>query len=121
MMNGERVKALRTQRGWSVQQLAIQAGLSRDGVHKIESGNRAGASAASAAALATALDTTADFLLDLTDAPRRPEVVGPVVPPDLLPLVDRLAAMPLEQRARFSIIAKLILDLTSGAPDARPR
>lgn len=121
MMNGERVKALRTQRGWSVQQLAIQAGMTRDGVHKIESAARPNANAASVAALATALDTTADFLLGLTDAPQRPEVAGPVVPPDLLPLVARLAAMPLEQRARFSSIAKLILDLTSGAPDARPR
>lgn len=118
MLNGERVKLLRTRRGWSVAQLALQAGMTRDGVHKIESAARPNANAASVAALARALETTADFLLGLTDTPARPDTPGQAVPPDLLPLLDRFSDLPPERRARLAHLFLLILDLP--APD-RPR
>lgn len=121
MLNGERVKLLRVRRGWSVAQLALQAGMTRDGVHKIESGGRVGASAASAAALARALETTSDFLLGLTDTAARPDTPGPAVPPELLQLLDRLSDLAPERRARLAHLFLLILDLDPRAPADRPR
>ncbi len=68
----DRVRQLREEKGWSQGQLTTYSGVSKGQVSKIEKGDRKYPSASVIMKLAKALDTTTDYLLGLTDDPRRP-------------------------------------------------
>jgi len=68
----DRVRQLREEKGWSQGQLTTYSGVSKGQVSKIEKGSRKYPSASVIMKLAQALDTTTDYLLGLTDDPRRP-------------------------------------------------
>jgi transcriptional regulator with XRE-family HTH domain len=67
----ERVRQLREAKDWSQGRLATYSGVSRAQISRIESGQRR-PSAEVLMKLAKALDTTTDYLLGLTDDPRKP-------------------------------------------------
>jgi transcriptional regulator with XRE-family HTH domain len=68
----DRLRQLREEKGWSQGQLTTYSGVSKGQVSKIEKGDRKYPSAPVIMKLAKALDTTTDYLLGLTDDPRRP-------------------------------------------------
>lgn len=58
-----RLRTARKHRGWSMETLGREAGLSRQHVHELESGERPNMAARTVSALADALGTTVDWLL----------------------------------------------------------
>ena len=63
-MLGERIKALKTAKGWTTQQLADAAGLPPDTINKIISGATKNPNFDTLRRLASALDTTVDKLME---------------------------------------------------------
>lgn len=68
----ERVRQLREARNWTLGQLAAYSGVSKAQISRIESRQRRNPSADTLMNLAQALGTTTDYLLGLTDDPRKP-------------------------------------------------
>lgn len=66
-----RLRAARLARGWSMEELAGECGLSRQHIHLLERGGKPNVAARTVQALAAGLETTVDWLLGLegTDAP----------------------------------------------------
>jgi transcriptional regulator with XRE-family HTH domain len=69
---GERVLAIRTERGWTRRELARRSGLHEVHLSKVETGERKRLEADTIIALAQALQVSTDYLLGLTDDPRPP-------------------------------------------------
>ena len=67
---GERVLAIRTERGWTRRELARRCGLHEVHLSKVETGERKRLEADTVIALAQALQVSTDFLLGLTDDQR---------------------------------------------------
>jgi ribosome-binding protein aMBF1 (putative translation factor) len=67
---GERIRAARTAKGWSLHELARQAGVERKWIRLLESGERSNASLDIATKLAVALDVTVGYLAGTEDAER---------------------------------------------------
>jgi len=67
---GERVLAIRTERGWTRRELARRSGLHEVHLSKVETGERKRLEADTVIALAQALQVSTDYLLGLTDNPR---------------------------------------------------
>ena len=70
--DGQRLRVLRQRRGMSVEDLAAASGITPRHIWRLEAGGRSDVRAATLARLALALDTSVDYLLGLTDGPRRP-------------------------------------------------
>ncbi|MBN2005208.1 MAG: helix-turn-helix transcriptional regulator [Anaerolineae bacterium] len=68
--DGQRLRALRQQHGWSAERLARRADLSTRHVWRLERNHRPQVAAVTVARLALALETTLEFLLGLTDDPQ---------------------------------------------------
>jgi transcriptional regulator with XRE-family HTH domain len=69
---GNRLRALRHERGISAEQLARLTGLTTHHIYRLERGERPQVWGITIARLAVALDTTTDYLLNLTADARRP-------------------------------------------------
>ena len=67
---GERVVALRHERGWTRRGLAKRSGLHEVHLSKVENGERKRVESDTIIALATALNVSTDYLLGLTDDTR---------------------------------------------------
>ena len=78
-MRADRLRDLRTQRGFSQEQLARLADVGHQQVWRYESGNTM-PSAEIVARIARALGTSADYLLGLSDDPSPQEVRGDLSP-----------------------------------------
>ena len=113
---GDRVKALREERGLSQSELAAEAGLARYQVWRVENDERPGVQAVAVGRLAAALHTTSDFLLGLT--------ADSAVPPPLewrsdrerllwmQQMIDRLMRLPRarQERVMAAMLALLEVD-----------
>jgi len=101
---GERVKALREERGLSQGQLAAKAGLNRSQICRVEKDERPGVQAVAVGQLAAALHTTSDYLLGLTADPTVPPPLewrtDPAHLARLQRLLERLVRLPLERQER---------------------
>ena len=71
-MLGERLRKLRRQRKLTQGQLSTYSQVSQPTISQLESGQIQDITGEMLARLAQALDTTTDYLLGLTDDPRRP-------------------------------------------------
>ncbi|NOZ04737.1 MAG: helix-turn-helix transcriptional regulator [Chloroflexi bacterium] len=78
VFDGQRLKALRQERGLRAQVVARRAGVSVRHVWRLEANARPNVAGVTLGRLALALDTTVEYLLGLTDDPRglRREGVG---------------------------------------------
>jgi transcriptional regulator with XRE-family HTH domain len=75
---GERVAALRQQKGWTRAELARRTGLNQTHLWKIEEGHRPRVEAETVRRLARALEVTTDYLLgmDIEDSEQEPALVS---------------------------------------------
>jgi len=67
MTLGERLKQLRTLRGWSQRELARQSGVQQSLLSDLETGKQSDTSGAALASLARSLGTTVDYLAGMYD------------------------------------------------------
>lgn len=75
---GERVLAIRNERGWTRRELARRSGLHEVHLAKVEVGERKRVESETLIALAQAFGVSTDYLLGLTDDPRpRPRLRRP--------------------------------------------
>lgn len=96
---GQRLRALRTARGWSQRKLAVEAGLTRSQVAKFEA-DASAPRAAALAALALALGTSLDLLV--TGQERAPVALR--LPAEVVAAAGHLAALPAPERRFVSRI-----------------
>lgn len=68
---GRRLRVLREGHGWTRAELAERVGVTGSHIGRLEAGNRVGISAALAVQLAALFQVNVDFLLGLSDDPRR--------------------------------------------------
>lgn len=124
MTIGERVKALRKQRGWSQGQLLVQARrhipagkrFARETLSRIENG-QSGVDMWIVQALATALHVDVDGLL--FDVPPEERLSGaPALPAEVADLAERLAGLPDAVRARLlPVLAGLVALFSADGMD----
>jgi integrase/DNA-binding XRE family transcriptional regulator len=126
---GDRIRYLREKRGWSQEQLVIQARhvsgnddvLSRVTLSRIENGHQL-PTIATLMAVTAALNTTMDYLCGMTDDPRPRESRG--IPEDLEPLVERLERLEPEERKKvidgFIHMLDIMADLAASEEEWPP-
>ena len=73
MSIGQRIIALRRQKGWTQGQLHLYSGVGRTYISRIERDKHPNVAASVLASLAKALNTTTEYLLGLTDNPLLPD------------------------------------------------
>jgi len=116
-MRGDRVKRLREGYEYSQGQLALQSGVDRSLISRIERGIRPNVYVETAGALARALNTTTDYLVGLSSNPF-PSHQSPEPATDLEhALLERFRKLTGEQQ-RLAL-AQVDLLLEYGQPEAR--
>jgi len=98
-------------------ELAYLSGVSYDYIYKIRKGQAKNVSAIMLAKIANALDTSVDYLLGLTDdptPPQREDTGARALPPDLLPLCERLSRLPEDERKNIIDIVMRIVEFTEA-------
>jgi transcriptional regulator with XRE-family HTH domain len=68
--DGARLRAMRKQRGLSVHDVRLKAGVTARHVWRLEAGKRPNVAAVTLARIAVAIDVDINYLLGLSDSPR---------------------------------------------------
>lgn len=119
-IDGEILRRLREERGWSQGKLTQRSGVKQPHISMIESGEQRDTTVAKAVALARALGATVEELTGV------PSGVGTVIPPDLAGLnladpnirlfLQQMAGLPSEDRA---VILKMIAPYIERAEELK--
>jgi len=116
---GERIRALREERGLSQNRLAVKSGLTRSQISRVEKDQRPGVQAVAVGRLAAALHTTSDYLLGLTADPTPPLPVDWRTDPAhlvrLRRLVERVVRLPRDQQDRVMDAVLTLLEASDAA------
>ncbi len=71
VFDGERIRALRFERGLSAEKVARRANISLRNLNRLQAGQRPNTSAVTLTRIALALETTVEYLMGVTDDARR--------------------------------------------------
>ncbi len=108
-MLGLRLKEVRNRKGLSQGQVAEYAGVSQSTLSDLERGEIAPKTVDALVNLATYFDCSADYLLGLTDDPRRPD--RRVVTPEALSVIELVNSLPAEQRIAAVAVLQAAIEL----------
>ena len=116
---GDRIRALREERGLSRSRLAVGSGLTRSQISRVEKDQRPGVQAVAVGRLAAALHTTSDYLLGLTADPTPPPPADwrtdPAHVVRLRRLVERIVRLPRDQQDRAMDAVLTLLEVSDAA------